>query len=121
MIVAMVAPSARVKLRFSLDKGHCHCALGIEHGVALRVTPTPSTSQASQAPSTQLRRLLSHDSDDGNGPECAICMREIAFSCVGGCCTHHYCAACLLAFSASTRDSHNSARVTHHAGRASTL
>ena len=31
-------------------------------------------------------------------------MRDIAFSCVGGCCTHHYCAGCLLQFAASTRD-----------------
>ena len=33
---------------------------------------------------------------DSAVPECAICLRGIAFAAVGGACMHHFCCACLL-------------------------
>jgi hypothetical protein len=46
----------------------------------------------------------SEASFDSNVPECAICMRGIAFACVGGSCTHHFCAACYLRWTATSHD-----------------
>lgn len=100
LVLASARPTATPCLRITVVDGRCLCVLSVTHVVSFHITPatTAVAVAASQAPTLQR-----YESDD-LGPECAICMRSIAISCVGGSCAHHFCAACLLEYSASQRD-----------------
>lgn len=66
----------------------------------------PSLTLAEATPPASPPPLLAADSEisfnEPGVPECVLCMRSIALSCVGGACAHHFCAACLLQWCAAS-------------------
>ena len=93
-----VEPSTAVSVQLSVKDGRCSCAVTVRSHLAL---PQPA-GMRQHAPAVA-PQLVAMDSEEV-GLECAICMRSLAFSCVGGACTHHFCAACIIQFCASVRD-----------------
>ena len=80
-------------VRIAVDAaGLCRCTIYAK-------PPPPPPPRAVDV--TDAAPPLQNELSEDNAPECAICMRAISFSCTGGSCAHHFCAACLLQFSAS--------------------